>query len=147
MDRREMLGLIGASTTVALAVPSVVAQDEKGRSKGKAHEGSKAADMINDCQLACDEAFHHCFEKISAGDKKYAKALHVTVDCAEICAATASLCARMSPLMAHACEACAKCCEVCLEECEKLNDSEMSHCVNSCRECAKVCRDIGKTHR
>ena len=104
----------------------------------------QTAEACTDCLNECNEAFHHCFTQLGAGKKEYAKALHLCVDCAEVCGSTAALCGRMSPLMGYCCECCAKCCDDCIAECEKLEDAAMADCIESCRKCAKACRDMVK---
>ncbi|MBI3461953.1 MAG: four-helix bundle copper-binding protein [Planctomycetes bacterium] len=154
MDRREMLGVLGVGATglAALGATSALASqgkliDAERRLRGGHFEMAQlTAKACTDCLNECNGAFHHCFTQVGTGNKEYADALRLCVDCAELCGSTAALCGRVSPLLGFACEACAKCCEACIVECEKLKDSEMANCIESCRKCAKACRDMAKAH-
>jgi hypothetical protein len=148
MDRREMLGVLGA-TAVGLVMTGGKAfgQEEKGSQKhGSEHQAlaSKCAKTCSDGANECNEGFHHCYEQLVAGKKEYGKAVHACVDCAEMCACSAGLCGRASPLMVHCCDACAKCCDDCIAECEKLNDPELKGVIEACRKTAKECREMAK---
>lgn len=142
MDRRELLGILGATTAGLAAVTGgTTLADQQGHTNDPHH---KCAEACAHCMHACEEGFHHCYRQVTSGKVAHAKAMHLCVDCAEICGTSAKLVARMSPLMVHTCRACAECCETCLAECEKLNDAEMKAVVESLRTCAKSCRDMVK---
>jgi hypothetical protein len=142
MDRRELLGILGATTAgLAAVIGGTARADEEGHKDDPHH---KCADACAHCMHACEEGFHHCYRQVTSGKAGHAKAMHLCVDCAEICGTSAKLVARMSPLMVHTCRACAECCETCLTECEKFNDPEMKAVVESLRTCAKSCRDMVK---
>jgi hypothetical protein len=94
---------------------------------------------FEDCAKVCAEC------QVEAGTKEHAKAMHLSVDCAEFCALSAKLTARKSELAVAACEACAKACDACAAECEKFPDMpEMKACAAKCKECAKSCREMVK---
>ena len=103
------------------------------------------AKVCAECQVECEKNFHHCFKMVEGGKKEHAKAMHLSVDCAEFCTLSAKLTARQSDLSVPACEACAKACDACAAECEKYPDMpEMKACAAKCRECAKSCREMVK---
>lgn len=103
------------------------------------------AKVCAECQVECEKNFHHCFKMVEGGKKEHAKAMHLSVDCAEFCTLSAKLTARQSDLAVPACEACAKACDACAAECEKYPDMpEMKACAAKCRECAKSCREMVK---
>ena len=110
--------------------------------KDDIHE--KCADACADCETECNEGFHHCFKQVQAGKKNYAKAMHLCVDCGDICGTSSKLVARKSPLMIHTCRACAECCDDCIKECEKFDDPEMKEAVEALRKCSKTCHEMVK---
>jgi hypothetical protein len=141
MNRREALGMLGVLTAGFTVLAGVEAHAEEGHAQ---HEQTdQCARACADCQIDCDSCFHHCAELIATGDKTYAKAMRLCVDCADLCATAARLVSRQSPLCTLACEACAKACDECAAECEKFpSDKQLAGCAQSCRNCAKACRDM-----
>ena len=142
MNRRDVFGVLGAPAVGVAAAGAARGQERKGDTGGDQHE--QCAKDCFDCAQECEEGFHHCFAEVSKGKQDHAKAMHLCVDCAEVCVAAGKLVARMSPLMAAQCQACADCCEKCAAECAKLNEKQMQAAVESCRKCAKSCRDMAK---
>ncbi len=138
MTRLIALGAFAALATLTLGVvPSARADDHD-----KAHFEA-CAKVCSECQVECEKNFHHCFKLVEAGKKEHAKALHLSVDCAEFCTLSAKLTARQSELAGPACEACARACDACAAECEKYPDMpEMKACAAKCKECAKSCREM-----
>ena len=141
MDRRELLGILGA-TAAGLAVTGGTRQARAGQDRDDIHE--RCAEACSDCEKECNQAFHHCYKQVASGKAGHAKAMHLCVDCGEVCSTAAKLVARMSPLMVHTCRACAECCDACLVECEKLNDPEMREVLDSLKKCAAICREMVK---
>ncbi len=140
MDRRELLGVLGATAAGLATVAGTSEARAAQHDKDDIHE--KCAEDCLDCAKECNEGFHHCYKQVQAGKQDHAKAMHLCVDCGDICATAGKLVARMSPLMAHTCRACAESCDDCIKECEKHNDPEMKEVVESLRKCAKSCRDM-----
>jgi hypothetical protein len=143
MDRRELLGVLGA-TAAGLAAATggqALAQEHK-HDEGDIHE--KCAEACSDCAKECNQGFHHCYKQVQAGKQQHAKAMHLCVDCGEICSTAGKLVARMSPLMTFTCHACAESCEACIAECEKLNDPGMKETIESLKKCAQTCREMVK---
>ena len=148
MDRRELLGVLGTTAaglaTVAggQALAQVRKEPEHKHDQGDIHE--RCAEACVDCEKECNQGFHHCYRQVQAGKQGHARAMHLCVDCGEICSTSAKLVARMSPLMVHTCAACAESCDDCIAECEKLNDPGMKEVVASLRACAQSCREMVK---
>ena len=141
MDRRELLGVLGATAAGLAAVTGAKAQDEVGR-HGHIHE--RCAEACVDCEKHCNRGFHHCYRQVQAGKQEHAKAMHLCVDCGDVCSTAGKLVARMSPLMVQTCRACAESCVACCAVCEKLNDPEMKGVIESLRKCAEACREMVK---
>jgi len=143
MDRREMLGIVGAGAAGLAALGGGEARaDHKEKEKDNIHE--KCAEACFECAEECNEAFHHCYKMVASGKAEYAKAMHLCVDCGDMCSTSGKLVSRMSPLMVHTCRACGECCDDCLAECEKLNDPAMKECIEALKACSKTCKEMTK---
>ena len=140
MQRRELLGVLGA-TAAGLAVAG---GEARAQHKDQDDLHAKCAAACLDCEKMCNHAFHHCYQQVQAGKKDYAKALHLCVDCGDVCSTSGKLVARMSPLMAHTCRACAECCDACIAACEKLDAPDIKEFVASLRRCSETCREMVK---
>lgn len=137
------------SAATGAAVLSARANDKPTAPAAPADDHAKhfaeCAKVCADCQVACEMNFHHCFKLVEGGKKEHAKAMHLSVDCAEFCTTSAKLTGRHSELAATACEACAKACDACAAECEKAADMpEMKACAEACKKCAASCREMAK---
>ena len=142
MQRRELLGVLGATAAGLVAVTGGQANAAQGH-QGKAHEDSLKA--CGDCAKMCDETFHHCYVQVAEGKRDHAKPLHFTSDCAAFCGLASCMIARHSPLMSYSCHACADACKACAAECDKHDSPEMKACAKSCRVCETACREMVAT--
>jgi len=147
MDRRELLGALGAAVGVAsLAGVDARAADEPAHHHhtDKVHEDCVQA--CGQCALSCNMTAHHCLDKLAEGQgsaKLHARAHALAMDCQAFCVLSATMIARGSELMAASCEACADACQRCAEACEKApQDDRMRDCVKKCRDCEKSCREM-----
>ena len=105
----------------------------------------RCAKRCSECARECDSCFHHCAGLVAGGKKEHAAAMHLCVDCGEVCTTAGRLVSRQSPLTDVACEACARACDACAAACEKFPaDEHVKQCAAACRECAKACRDMLK---
>ncbi|SIO44116.1 hypothetical protein SAMN05444166_4749 [Singulisphaera sp. GP187] len=141
MDRREMLGMVGAGA-IGLTAMSAGA-DETASGENCCQLDEAHADCYKacaDCAKACDITFHHCFKELAAGKKEHAKALHLASDCAAFCSLSASMIAKHSPLMASSCHACADACKATAAEVGKFDSAEMKAATKSLHDCEKSCR-------
>ena len=104
MDRRELLGLLGAGA-VGLGALNAARGDDNADDHccelDKTHEDCLKA--CADCAKTCDMTFHHCYMKVAEGKKEHAKSLHLLSDCAGFCGLSACMIAKHSPLMAYSC--------------------------------------------
>src|SRR5438105_5030422 len=98
MNRRMMLGMLMTASLV-LAGGAGLNTYAGGKTKVKtsgedAHTHGhfmKCAKECADCQQQCDSCFHHCAKLVADGKKEHAKAMHLCVDCADLCATAGRL--------------------------------------------------------
>jgi hypothetical protein len=152
MDRRELLGVLGAGAAgfAALSRGETRADEEHaGHHHDKVHMDCMKA--CGECAKACNETASHCLEQLheGTGDRKaHAQVHELTMDCQEFCVLSATLIARDSDLMQYACEACAEACRCCADACDKHPASEMvKACAEKCRTCERSCREMVKSMR
>lgn len=141
MDRRELLGMVGAG---AMGLTAMAASaDDKSSEENCCELDQVHAECYKacaDCAKACDMTFHHCYKELAEGKKEHAKSLHLVSDCAAFCSLSACMIAKHSPLMAHSCNACADACKATAAEVGKFDAAEMKAAAKSLRECEKSCR-------
>ena len=142
MDRRELLGMIGAAARLGAVAGSNARAQHEGHHRDEVHEDCLKA--CESCERTCNETFHHCYTKVAEGKKEHAKALHLVADCARFCDLSADLIASQSPLMVHDCLACAEACKACATECDRFDSAEMKSCVKACRDCETTCQEMVK---
>ncbi len=148
MERRELLGMLGAGTAGLVAFGRTARADHTHEHMhGEAEHAH--IETIGKCAVVCNEAAHHCLHQLSEGKgdlQHHARSHELTMDCQAFCVLTATLMARSSPLAAYAHKACADACRDCAAECEKSKaDHEiMQACAESCRACEKACRAMAK---
>ena len=140
MDRRELLGVLGATTAGLLAVGGT--SEARAAQGGEKNIHEQCAEACFDCEKMCNHAFHYCFKEVEAGKKEYLKAIHLCVDCGDVCSTSGKLVARMSPLMVHTCRACAESCDDCIAACEMLDAPDIKEFVASLRKCSETCREM-----
>jgi hypothetical protein len=144
MDRRELLGVLGAGA-VGLTALSAHA-DEKSKSDDNCCEldprHAECLKACSECAQACDQTFHHCLMQLSEGKREHAHALRLASDCAGFCGLSACLIAKQSPLMIHSCEACAEACKTTAAEVGKFDSREMKAAADKLRECERSCRSM-----
>jgi hypothetical protein len=152
MDRRELLGVLGAGTVglATLARGEASAQEaHKGHQHDKMHEDCMKA--CGECAKSCNETANHCLEQLrdGTGDRKiHARVHQLTMDCQEFCTFSAALIARGSPLMEYECNACAEACRICAAACDQHPAAEIvKACAEKCRTCERSCRDMVKSMR
>jgi hypothetical protein len=147
MIRREMLGVIGAGAAGLVATTSAQAQRQDhahahAHAHGDIHE--ECAEACFDCAKECSQGFHHCYKQVKAGKAEHAKAMHLLVDCGDVCGTSGKLVGRMSPLMIHTCAACAESCKDTIAAVEALKDDEMKETLEALRACQKSCIEMVK---
>lgn len=140
MDRRELLGIIGAGSAGLLAFTGEASAAPSGHHRDKGHQ--ECLDACTNCAQECESMFNHCAKLVAEGHKEHLKSARTAIDCAAFCALSAQMIARMSPMMVYSCEACAKACKKCGDECAKFDMPEMKHCAEVCRKCEQSCLEM-----
>jgi hypothetical protein len=140
MDRREMLGLLGAGAVGLTAVSG-----SEARAEAKLDPVHKEClEACSECARSCDMTYHHCLMEVAQGKKEHAKSLQYAADCAGFCALSACNIAKHSPLMVYSCEACAEACKDTLAVVSKFDSEEMKAAARSLARCEKSCREMVK---
>ncbi len=142
MDRRDLLGVLGAGAVGLIASTGRTASAQHPHHHDKLHTDCLKA--CEACATVCNETFHHCFEKVKDGHADHHKIAEVTIDCQEFCGLSSELMARESPLISIVCIACAEACKVCAAVCSKHDDPQMKECVEACNKCEATCREMAK---
>ena len=147
MNRRQVLGSIGATAVTLGALQNVQAQGTQKAKAADEHAGhfDACAKACADCQLECHACHHHCAELVAGGKKEHIKTMMLCSDCGDICAVAANIVARHGALAALICEACAKACDECGKACAQFpDDAHMKKCADECKKCAAACREMMK---
>ena len=141
MDRREMLGMIGAGAVGLAAMQGREAVAQQGSSKSMAVH-KECLEACGECAEACDQGFHHCLTQVAEGKKEHARPLEYFSSCAGFCALSACNIAKHSPLMALSCEACGKACTETLAVVSKFegHSEEMKAAAKALARCEKACK-------
>ncbi len=145
MDRREMLGIVGAGAAGMLAMGGTARAGE-----GSHGEHDEHIEHLGKCARACAEAGAHCLKELCKGGghaEAHARALELAAGCQEFCKLTAGLMACHNPLAKYAFESCSWACRDCAEGCEKAGGGkEMEECVKMCKMCEEMCKELHKKH-
>ncbi len=140
MDRREMLGIMGAGAVGMAAISGGEARAQQADHAKLDAVHKECLEACSDCAKSCDMAFHHCYTQVAEGKREHAKPLHFVADCAGFCALAACNIAKHSPLMVHSCESCADACKATLAVVEKFDSPEMKDTAKALARCEKSCR-------
>jgi hypothetical protein len=160
MDRREMLGMLGAGAVGLATVAGRAAADDD-------HKGHEAHDekheamsreclqACSECARACDEAYHHCLMAMAEGKKESGWTLQMVGDCGTLCGVSAGMIARHSPLMAASCHGTAHATKMTLAHVQKHagDDPKARDLIAKLQTCEKSCtmmvehmREMHKMH-
>lgn len=148
MDRREVLGLMGAGVAGVFAMGgnAQARPDDDDDDSGNEHD--EHLEVMARCARDCARAASHCLEQLKQGDsenaEKHFKALTHASACEEFCILSAKQMACESPLAHLAHEANAQACTKCADACEGIEGEIMEQCVASCRECAELCSQVAR---
>jgi hypothetical protein len=149
MDRRDLLGILGAGAAGLTALNGGQAQAQA-QAQHPHHHDPEHGECLKACLHGgevCNETFHYSFGHLKDGHTEHAKVAELTIDCQDFCTIAAALLSRESTLLGHACLACAEACKACAEECKKHDDKQMKECVEACLACEKTCRAMAERSR
>ncbi len=110
MDRREMLGMIGAGA-IGLTAMSARADEKSsgGRVVSSTRGMKRATRPAPECAKACDMTFHHCVKKWPR-EEGARQGPATCVRLRAFCALSACMIAKHSSLMVDSCQACGEAC-------------------------------------
>jgi hypothetical protein len=104
---------------------------------------------MRECILNCTVCHNICVETAQyglglGGPRADAHNVHVLLDCAQLCAASADFMLRGSEFHGRVCGVCAEACDLCADACERLADGDRTYqeCATVCRRCADSCRQM-----
>ncbi len=151
MERREMLGGIGALVTAALA-GEALAQSSKAPAAsagGHHHHGTSAntellIDAINDCINKGEACMAHCLVLLGGGDKSVAGCAKSVYETLALCEGLRKVAAQGSPRAKVLARIVADACKDCEKECRKheTKHAECRDCAKACAACAKECQSF-----
>src|SRR3954447_9176147 len=122
MDRRELLGILGAGAAGLVASGPGPAQADR---EGPPEDHIK---ILGECAKICSEAAAHCLDELPRGGRHaecYVKAHEAAMDCQAFCVLAATLMARRSPVARYAHSGAAAACRIFSAACEDLQDDFM----------------------
>ncbi len=140
MDRRELLGVLGAGAAGLVAFGGSAA-----RAGAQSDEHEEHIKIIGHCALVCNEAAHHCLEELKKGGPHAAhhvKSHEAAMDCQAFCVLAATMSARRSPMAKYAHAACAEACGDCAAACAGQDAKIMTECAEACLACEKICKSM-----
>jgi hypothetical protein len=146
MNRREVMGTMGAAGMATLFAGNAIAQQQSNDAADvRKDHFDDCADACADCQIECHRCSEHCVTLLAQGHKQHFDNVKICADCGDLCAASANIMARRGVLSATVCGSCIEACEQCAKACERFSDDRMMKaCAAECRECAKACREMLK---
>ena len=82
MDRRRMLGVLGATAAGLSAVTGTAAgaQQKPEDRKDPPGQADKSAKTCADCMVQCAKCFRHCARQLADGKRQYATCLVLSAD-------------------------------------------------------------------
>lgn len=138
MDRRQMLGVIGAGAAGLVNATGRQTQAQQAQQHDTVH--AECLKACTECANVCSETFHESLSHLK--NEHHVRLTELTLDCQEFCALSAKLIGRRSPLLRVSCSACAEACKTCAEECLKHDDAQVKACATACQACEKSCRTM-----
>lgn len=142
MDRREMLGSMGA-----LAMAAVAAQASAADHDHHHHHGAKnqaLVDSASDCVKTGEACINHCLDLLAQGDKEMATCAKSVNEMLAVCAALQRLATTDSKFLPKYAKLAGEVCDACEKECRKheKKHAECKACADSCAVCLKECKKI-----
>jgi Cys-rich four helix bundle protein (predicted Tat secretion target) len=140
MERREMLGAIGALAVAGVATGAFAADHSHHHPGGSKYQALAAA--AGDCVTKGDACLAHCLVLLGDGDKTLAACAKSVNQMLSLCGALQKLAAQNSKHTAALARVALNACTECEKECKKHENkhAECKACRESCTECIKQCK-------
>ncbi len=144
MERREMLGTLGALALAGVAAKTAnAAEDHSHHHMG----GAKFQSVINaaaDCISKGEICLAHCLVLLGDGDKAMASCAKSVSQMLALCGALQKVAAQSAPQTKALAKVALDACSECEKECKKHADkhAECKECRESCLECIKQCKAV-----
>lgn len=145
MERREMLGTLGALTLAALAAEGRAADhDHHHHDHGGGAKYQALIAATGDCVAKGEACLAHCLTLLGNGDKAMAACAQAVNQTLALCRALQSLAAQGSKLTPGLARVALDACTECEKECKKheAKHAECKACRESCTECIKQCKAV-----
>jgi Cys-rich four helix bundle protein (predicted Tat secretion target) len=144
MERREMLGTLGALALAGVAAHNAIATEDHSHHHSG---GAKYQPLINatgDCVAKGEACLAHCLILMGDGDKSMAGCAKAVNQMLALCGALQKLAAQSAPQTKALAKVALDACTECEKECKKHADkhAECKACRESCLECIKQCKAI-----
>ena len=144
MERREMLGALGALALSGIAADAANAAGEHSHHHAG---GAKYQSLINaaaDCISKGEVCLAHCLVLLGDGDKSMAGCARSVSQMLALCGALQKLAAQSAPQTRALAKMALDACTECEKECKKHADkhAECRDCRESCLECIKQCKAV-----
>jgi Cys-rich four helix bundle protein (predicted Tat secretion target) len=141
MERREMLGAIGALAMAGVATPAAAQQHDHTHHHG--HAANKFAALgaaAGDCVVKGDACLAHCLVLLGDGDKPMAECAKSVNQMLAICGAVQKLGAQGAPFTGKLTKLALDVWAECEKECRKHEKKhvECKACADACADCIKL---------
>ena len=142
MQRREMLGSLGA---LALAGVAASAAAQQGGHHHHIHAGPASASLLtaaSECVRTGDICLAHCLVALADGDTAMAECAQSVNELLAACTALQKLVAQDSKYAKRTAALVMEICRDCEKECRKheKKHSQCKDCGDACAECEKQCK-------
>jgi Cys-rich four helix bundle protein (predicted Tat secretion target) len=153
MDRRDIIGALGAATAAGLS-GRVFAQNDKGHEHHHHGHGGQASSApapharliasTSTCVSTGEICQAHCIRLMSDGDKSMADCASAVSQMLALCSALQSLAAQNAPLLAATAKVALDGCNRCADACKPHVDhhAECKACHDACQDCIKACKSV-----
>ncbi len=144
MERREMLGAIGALALAGLAADGLAADHAHHHEHGGGAKYKALIAATGDCVARGEACLAHCLVLLGDGDKAMADCAKAVNQMLALCGALQNLAAQGSKLVPGLARVALDACTECEKECKKHEDkhAECKACRESCTECIKQCKAV-----
>jgi Cys-rich four helix bundle protein (predicted Tat secretion target) len=149
MNRRDMLGRMGALGAMAAAGTALAQQKQTGKpAAGHEHHGGAGPnqaliDASHECMAAADACISHCIDRLSQGDKSLGDCARSVLQMRALVNAVSLLAAQNAPRLKETAALCAKACRDCEAECRKHEQHpQCKRCGEACAKCAAECDKV-----